>query len=313
MTAQNDPPALTLDLDSSSPATGANFDVSYTVSGPAVAIADIDATITDVDDTNIESAVVTLTNAKSNDLLAVSGALPAGISAALTSGAGTITITLTGSASLAAYQAALQQVVFNNPLSFGTPAGDRIVTVTVFDGNDNSNTATTTIHVTQDTAPAGVDDASAITAPAATVTGNATANDTDAQDPTSALVVSALRTGTEAAGTGTAGVVGNPLVGIYGALTLNFDGSYTYQLDNNNAAVQAAGSTDHLHDFFTYTVRDTAGLTDLAQIDIDITGANDPPIANPDAVERDRSRRPQQRDGRRRPDRQRHHRCRCGP
>ena len=85
-----------------------------------------------------------------------------------------------------------------------------------------------------------------------------------------------------ASGTGTAGTVGNALVGLYGALTLNFDGSYTYQLDNNNAVVQAAGSTDHLHDFFTYTVRDTAGLFDLAQIDIDITGANDPPTANPD-------------------------------
>jgi len=284
VTSVNDLPALTLDFDSSSPATGADFDVSYSVSGPAVAISDTDTTITDADNTSIVSAHVVLTNAQTNDTLAISGALPFGISAVITPGVGTITVDLSGAASLAAYQTALHQIVFNNPLAAGTPAGDRTVTVTVNDGTDNSNTATTTIHVTQDSAPTAVDDTSAIAAGTATVAATATVNDTDAQDPSSALVVNAIRTGTEAAGTGTAGTVGNALVGQYGALTLNFDGTYTYQLDNNNAAVQAANSTDHLHDFFTYTVRDTAGLTDLAQIDIDITGANDPPVANPDAV-----------------------------
>ena len=120
----------------------------------------------------------------------------------------------------------------------------------------------------------------------ATVTGNAitgTGADTDAQDPSAALVVSALRTGTELAGAGTAGTVGNALVGTYGALTLNFDGTYTYQVDNNNAGrAGTAGSLQTLDDIFTYTVRDTAGLTDLAQIRITITGANDPrsPIAD---------------------------------
>jgi VCBS repeat-containing protein len=286
VTAANDAPVLDLDANDSGAngatgLTGADFAVNYAVSGPAVAIADIDATIADADDTNIESATITLTNAKANDILAISGALPAGITLDPSSTA--TLIKLTGSASLAAYQTALQQIVFNNPLAAGTPAGDRTVTVVLSDGADNSNTATTTIHVTQDAAPVGTNDTSAITAGTATVSAIATANDTDAEDPSSALVISAVRTGAEA-DSGSAGTVGNALVGQYGTLTLNFDGTYTYDLDNNNAAVLAAGSANHLHDFFTYTVRDTAGLTDVAQIDIDITGQSDPPTANPDAV-----------------------------
>ena len=68
-----------------------------------------------------------------------------------------------------------------------------------------------------------------------------------------------MRTGTEA-GTGTAGTLGTALRGAYGSLTLNADGSYTYVVDNTNAAVQALRlATDTLIDSFSYTVTDAAG------------------------------------------------------
>jgi|GEM_PF-3000612 len=290
ITAVNDLPVLDLDANDSGAngatgVSGADFAVNYIVSGPPAAIADVDTTITDVDNTNIQSATITLTNHQTNDTLAISGALPAGITAS-SYNSGTGVLTLSGSASLAAYQTALHQIVFDNPLASPDASGDRIVHVTVNDGSGDSSQATTTIHVTQDTAPVAADDANAGTAGGApNLTGNViVASDTDAQDPQSALVVATVRTGAEA-GAGTSGTVGNALVGTYGALTLNFDGSYTYQIDNNNAALKALGSIDPpAHDIFTYTVRDTAGLTDLAQLDISIAGANDPPTANPDAV-----------------------------
>jgi len=59
--------------------TGAAMEnISATENGVAVAIADTDVIIQDLDDSNIESATITLTNAKADDLLAA-GVMPAGI------------------------------------------------------------------------------------------------------------------------------------------------------------------------------------------------------------------------------------------
>ncbi len=51
-----------------------------------------------------------------------------------------------------------------------------------------------------------------------------------------------------------------------------------YTIDNNNSAVQALRtSANTLQDVFTYTMRDTAGLTSTTQITVTIQGANDAP------------------------------------
>ncbi len=138
-----------------------NVNIAYTVdtyveNGAGVPIAGIGSLITDPDDTNMESAKITLTNAKAGDSLAA-GTLPGGINSSIdTSVAGQITVTLTGSASKAAYEAALHAVTFSN--STDTPdTTDRSIDIVVNDGTANSNTATTTIHVT------AVDDAPVIT------------------------------------------------------------------------------------------------------------------------------------------------------
>ena len=74
------------------------------------------------------------------------------------------------------------------------------------------------------------------------------------------------------------GNVGIVRHGNYGDLALNADGSYSYTLNNENSSVQALrGSDNTLTDTFTYTVRDTAGLTSTANLVVTIHGANDAP------------------------------------
>ncbi len=137
----NSAPAL--DLDGS--AGGNDFAASFTIGGFPSPIADSDATITDADDTNIESATITLTNILdgANESLRILGALPGGITAS-SYDSGTGVITLTGSGTLASYQTALNQIVYDN--TDGTPdLTARSITVVVNDGDDSSNTATTTL------------------------------------------------------------------------------------------------------------------------------------------------------------------------
>ncbi len=74
--------APTVDLDgNNSTVPGTNYHTTFTENGAPVAIADTDTLITDPDSTTLASATITLTNPQAGDLLAVSGALPGGITA----------------------------------------------------------------------------------------------------------------------------------------------------------------------------------------------------------------------------------------
>lgn len=98
-------------------------------------------------------------------------------------------------------------------------------------------------------------------------TGNVLPNDGDV-DGGDALQVVGIRTGTEAGG-GVAGVIGQPIAGLYGTLIINADGSYTYTIDQSNAQVlAAAGLGQRLTDVFTYTINDRAGASDQAELRI---------------------------------------------
>jgi len=135
--------APVLDLDGSADGTG--YDVTFTAGGAPVAIADTDAVISDGDDTHISGATVTLTNPQAGDELIVNSAdLPAGI--AIDPASTSTTIILTGSASLADYEAALRQALFNNA-SEDPSAETRTIEVAVNDGEASSNIAVTSIAV----------------------------------------------------------------------------------------------------------------------------------------------------------------------
>ena len=150
VTPVNDAPALDLDADNSSGRTGADFTAFYRAQGPAVAIADSDASIIDPDNATLASATVTLTNKQANDLLAVNGALPGNIVAsAYNPATGVLSLASAGAtATLAQWQSALHQIVFSN--SGANPSVTaRDITVTVNDGAADSNIAHATVTLDQ--------------------------------------------------------------------------------------------------------------------------------------------------------------------
>ncbi|MHC5112226.1 MAG: beta strand repeat-containing protein [Planctomycetota bacterium] len=68
----------------------------------------------------------------------------------------------------------------------------------------------------------------------------------------------------------------------YGTLTLNADGSYTYDVDETDAAVIALGAGETLTEVYTYTINDGSTKTDTATLTITISGTNDGPTADAD-------------------------------
>lgn len=153
---------------------------TYVEGGSAVSIAPLGASIKDADNTTLQSATITLTNAQAGDLLSVNGQLPAGIVAS-SYDTQTGVLALTGEATLADYRAALAQIQFSNT---GDDPGscDRTIEVVVSDGSASSNTGTVTVHVTPvNDAPQSPDSANP-----ATFT-----EDTDTVIPFSALLANA--------------------------------------------------------------------------------------------------------------------------
>ncbi len=115
-------------------------------------------------------------------------------------------------------------------------------------------------------------------------TGNVLTNDTDVDSSANGetKTVSGVVAGPSASAVGS---VGTSVTGTYGAITIAADGSYTYTVDNANAAVQALRlSSQTLADLFTYEVVDAGGLTSLATITITIQGQNDTPTAVADTT-----------------------------
>ena len=150
------------------------------------------------------------------------------------------------------------------------------LTITIRGANDNPLAA-------NDTGTA--DEAGGLT-PGSNATGDVLFNDTDVDNVAygETKTVTTVRLGTEG-GSGSAGTVGMALAGTYGALTLNANGSYTYVVDNNNLAVQRLRTpAETLNETFTYTMRDAAGASDVAQLTITIRGANDTPVALDDVA-----------------------------
>lgn len=105
----------------------------------------------------------------------------------------------------------------------------------------------------------------------AAASGNVLNNDSTTS---ASLVVSGA-----AAGAGTMSVVTGPTViaGVYGDLTINPDGSYSYALDNTRATTEALNAGDAVSDIFTYEAKDANGVTATAQLSVAIAGSTDVP------------------------------------
>ena len=66
--------------------------------------------------------------------------------------------------------------------------------------------------------------------------------------------------------------------GLYGTLSLDASGHYTYILNNALSAVQGLGVGERLTDTFTFTVSDGHGGTAANTLTVTINGANDAPV-----------------------------------
>ncbi len=130
---------------------------AFTEDGPAVVV-DAGVTVTDPDDTNLESAMVSLTSAPDGAAEVLNATACVGL---------TVTpgnpLTITGSQPIATYQTCLQSVTYNNT-DQNPDTANRTVNFVANDGDNNSNTASKTVTV------AAVNDA-----PVVTTTGGNTA------------------------------------------------------------------------------------------------------------------------------------------
>jgi len=142
--AVNDAPVT--DLNGGGP--GSNHSVAFAEQTP-IEIAP-SATISDVDSDDLASMTVTLTNrpnggAESLSLNSAAFAAAVGLSVSYSSSTGVLSIS--GDASLATYQAILDGILYNN--TSDTPnTANRLMTVVINDGEDNSTSHTVTLSVT---------------------------------------------------------------------------------------------------------------------------------------------------------------------
>ncbi|MBW2281607.1 MAG: cadherin-like domain-containing protein, partial [Deltaproteobacteria bacterium] len=136
-------PVLDLDANDSSGATTDNYATTFTEDGGPVAIAHVDATLTDADSPALASLTVTLTNP-------LDGA--AEVLAADTSGTSIVasyvgnTLTLTGPETADAFQQVLRTVTYDNSTENPTET-DRLITFVANDGVLDSNMGVATVEV----------------------------------------------------------------------------------------------------------------------------------------------------------------------
>ncbi|WP_177408890.1 immunoglobulin-like domain-containing protein, partial [Pseudomonas sp. R9(2017)] len=181
-------PVLDLDANDSSGKTGADFQTTFTENGSGNSISDLDISITDFDSTQMAGATVTLTNAQAGDALNL-GSSVNGITITSSVTAGKVVLTLTGNASLADYMQAIKNITFVNT-SEDPSTTPRIITVTVTDGVNVSNTATTTVNVVAvNDAPVSTGGVATGVEDTALVLNWSNFNVTDVDSPTSSLGV----------------------------------------------------------------------------------------------------------------------------
>jgi hypothetical protein len=140
------PPVIDLDANNSSGATGADFQGTFSGGGAVVPAADTDTTVTDAGSPTISSAVIKLTTRPdaTAETLLIDTQLAAsfGISVQSDGNGGFI---LTGTASTADYAAVIATLQYTNSLAFPNTQ-QRVITVQVNDGVNNSNVATSRLN-----------------------------------------------------------------------------------------------------------------------------------------------------------------------
>ncbi|WP_170164182.1 beta strand repeat-containing protein, partial [Gallaecimonas pentaromativorans] len=178
--------------------------------------------------------------------------------AVLTTAYGTLTLTgFSGDASggTISYSYTLNNNVDNDTVGDGNGYTDSFAVV-VTDVDDSSANSSLDIQINDDV-PSAVNDSNSVTEDGPlTASGNVLSNDSQGADGATVTTIGTF-------------------TGTYGTLMLYSDGSYTYTLNNNLAAVQGLSEGETLLDTFNYSLVDGDGDTSGAVLTITINGADD--------------------------------------
>jgi surface adhesion protein len=131
-------------VDPNGNGSGNNSETTFTEGQAGVSIAS-QLTVTDVDSPTLQGAKVTLTNAQPSDTLLV-GSPNANITVTTANTNGQIVLTLSGAATPAEYEAVIKSITFQNG-SEDPSIADRNITITVNDGQNDSVSVTSIVHV----------------------------------------------------------------------------------------------------------------------------------------------------------------------
>ncbi len=238
------------------PAVNADTTAAFTEGGGPIAVTPA-FTTSDVDNANLTGATISISDLRVGDVLAFVN--QNGITGSYNSGTGVLT--LSGTASVANYQAAIRSITYDGAAdaNFGDTDNSRTVNITVTDGTTPSSQTATVINIANAAPTGGVANDDAVsTNENAALSGNVESNNGGGAD-TGVTAVTEVN--------GNAVSVGTQITLPSGALlTLNADGTFNY---NPNGKFDYLGgptsgaSNISATDSFTYTVNggDTATVT----------------------------------------------------
>jgi VCBS repeat-containing protein len=281
-----DKTTLTITITGPNSAPDALPDTNSTIAGattPAIGnvLGGIGKAPTDVTDTDPE-----------NDPLTVCGVLAGNSSSTPTGNVGSPVIGTYGTVTINANGTYSYQVDNSNPLVANLPVGSTLTDVFSYCATDSkSGTDKTTLTITitgskpVNDPPVAKPDGNSTTADSKTPTtgnviggpGKAPTDVTDTDPNNDPLAVCGIVAGNSASVPSTG--VGSPIVGTFGTVTLNADGTYSYQVDRTNQTVLALQQGQTVSDVFTYCLTDGKGGFDKTTLTITITGVNDCPVA----------------------------------
>ncbi len=203
VTPENDAPVLDLDANDDVGA-GLDYQASFTEGLGPVAVADSDASITDIDG-DVPVAIRITVDAMPDGALEALSADVTGTALNATWDAGSRMLTLDGSGTQADFEQVLRTVTYDNA-SLDPTTTDRLIRFVVDDGSDPSTVATTTVGVVATNTPAAFVDQSfdLLEGPVAgSLVGTVAASDPDGSGVLSYQIVSGNSDGAFSLGSGT--------------------------------------------------------------------------------------------------------------
>ena len=249
--------------------------------GPAVLTLSADGTDADSDNDQGDGAQIVITNAQSGDLLEIGGAQSGTLDGGKISysyNSTTHTMTLAGTDSFAEYQTVIDSIQFQDTGTDNSTGSHptRTITYQVYDGLLYSTvTGATTITQLINRAPTlGADSYKVVesnTSSGTAGTGGTGVLGNDSDKDGDSITVTAVN--------GSGAGVNNSVNGVYGELTLNSDGSFSYVADQTTA-INGHSTGSHPVDSFNYTVSDGLNGTSTTTVSFTI---DRPPVAAADS------------------------------